>query len=253
MSSSLSEEEDAGQSQSSDNSSSPSNSVDQSDSQASQSHSPDPQIEAPSISTSEDGEPPEMKTTVKNQTPAQPTQIEGTMPQRKDLVQGLPNVDLRVSKKVDDVEVKPKDSSAALPQSPIEDCIGSDRKEDFDRSSSSGRAAARRKAEDGTLDGRDGSEAHVHPEAAQGSVITNDKADLTSEGMEQTKLEPNISGYSSERTQIEEETKPAPRVQASWLNEAFSACKANKKVRGLSFACARYKTDCLMLEFTKGR
>lgn len=239
MSSSLSEEEDAGQPQSSDNSSSPSNSGDQSDSQDSQSHSPDPQIEAPPTSSSEDGELPEMKTTVKNQAPTQPTQMEGTMSQRKDLVQGLPNVDLRVSKKVIDVEVQPKDSSSALPQSPIEDCIGSDRKEDFDRSSSSGRAAARHKAEDVTLGGRDGSEAHVHPEAAQGSVINDDTADLASEGMEQTKFEPNISGYSSERTEIEERMEPAPRVQASWLNEAFSACKANKKARGLSFACAR--------------
>ena len=111
MSSSLSEEEDAGQSQSSDNSQSPSDSGDQSENQASQFHSPDPQIEGPSTSTSEGGEPPEMKTTVKNKAPAQPTQIEGTMSQRKDLVQGLPNVSLRVSKKVDDVEVQPKDSS----------------------------------------------------------------------------------------------------------------------------------------------
>jgi hypothetical protein len=100
--SSLSDEEEIDQSQSTEYSSSPSTSEDQSDILKSRSHSPNLPIEAPFASTSsyfDEGEAPDTKATTQTQSHTQPAKMEDTTSQRNDSTQGLLGDDLRVPNK----------------------------------------------------------------------------------------------------------------------------------------------------------
>jgi hypothetical protein len=255
--SSLEEEEELDQSQSSEPSSSPSTSVGNSNDQESRSRSPNSAVEAPSTlisSDPDDGEAPDTKVTAQTQAHAQHTKMEDNISQRKDSTQRLQGDDLRVSEKpVEAIRegLGTKDSPLTLPPTSTQDHIESDRKEEFEKNSSLGRAAARQKAEHTSLDGRseECSESRFDRESTPGPMHTHDgvakddKTDLTGKGPKPTEHKSKIEGNVGEHAPAEPKIKVEPRVQSSWVKEAFSACKENKKVRKSPHSFARCMTD----------
>ena len=230
--SSLSDEEEIDQSQSSEHSSSPSASEDHSDNPESRSHSP---IEAASTSTSSDsdeGEASDMKATSQAPAHTQPAKMDGTMSQRKDSTQGLPGDDLHVSKKAVAAirkEVQPKDSASTSPPMFVRDRIESDRKDEFERTSSLGRAAARQKIE------------HTPIDQAQSRVTREEKTGESSkQPPKMAAHESHTLGNGGEQTAVEQRyVCLRPSVQA------YSACKADKKASELPHPPTKERTDCL--------
>jgi hypothetical protein len=92
--------------------------------------------------------------------------------------------------------------------------VGSGRQEEFEESSSRERAAARQKAESSSIDSRD----------RTGGRIT-----------------------------AEQKIKSEARIQASWVDNAYFACKANSKVCKLPLNFVRRRTDCLITESIQER
>lgn len=102
--------------------------------------------------------------------------------------------------------------------------VESGRKAEFEETTARGRAAARQKAEHRN---RNENEAF----RVQAKVADSVKSDESSKGPVSTKQEPNSSVEDSKQTVVEQRfIIVTPRTQAPWASEAYSACKANKKV-----------------------
>lgn len=116
------------------------------------------------------------------------------------------------------------------------DRIESDRKEEFEETSSRGRAAARQKAEKSSSNDNQATQAQ--------SRVREDEKTEEHEGPESTKRESDSPATGGEQTVLKQRfTIVTPRIQAPWVDEAYSACKANKKVRQLPLTPARHNTD----------
>jgi len=247
--SSLEEEEEIDEFQSSEPSPSPSNAGDHINNAESRSHSPDSPTgdsSTPTSSDSDGGELPRTKATSVTRTHTQPTNTDNTMSQRKDPIHGLTDDDLHVSDKSVEAfreDAQPKDSPSTRPQRCLQDEIASDRKDDFEEMSLLGKAAARQKADHTSPDEHDGNhpEPHSHqdpaqtPPRVQDGVVKDEKRDLPSREPQPTEHGSNKSNTVEDGGEHTLVAKVEPRVQATWVYEAFSGSKENRKVRGLNY------------------
>lgn len=125
--------------------------------------------------------------------------------------------------------------------------IESDRQEEFEERSSRARAAARQKTEQTSTDSDEATR-------AQDRSTEKDNMDEARKESESIKRDSNSSESGGEQVVPEQRfVIVTPRIQAPWVDEVFSACKANKKVCELSVAFARYTANCLTPEPTQGR
>jgi hypothetical protein len=223
--------------------SSPSTSEDQSHNLKSRSHSSNLPVEAPFASTSlyfDEGEAPDTKVTTQTQAHTQPAKMEDTTSQRKDSTQGLPGDDLRVPNKAVAVvreEARPNDSPSTPPQTSVRDRIESDRKDEFERTSSLGRAAARWKIE------------HTPIDQAQSRVTGEEKmGESSKQPPKMTAHESHKLGNGGEQTAVEQR-----HVCLRPSMQAYSACKADEKVSLLPpHSPAKEGTDRFGAESTQG-
>jgi hypothetical protein len=158
--------------------------------------------------------------------------MEDTTSQRKDSTQGLLGDDLRVPNKAAAVireQVRPNDSPSTPPQMSVRDRIESDRKDEFERTSSLGRAAARQKIE------------HTSIDRAQSRVTREEKMrESSKQPPKMTAHESHTLGNSGDQTAAEQRhVCLRPSIQA------YSACKADKKVSVLPHSPAKEGTDRL--------
>lgn len=165
----------------------------------------------------DEGEAPDTKATTQTPTHTQPAKMENTTSQRKDSTQGFPGDDLRVPNKAAAVireEVRPNDSPSTPPRMSARDRIESDRKDEFEKTSSLGRAAARQKNE------------HTPIDKAQSRVTREEKmGESSKQPPKMTARESHTLGNGGEQTAIEQRhVCLRPSIQA------YSACKADKKV-----------------------
>ena len=109
------------------------------------------------------------------------------------------------------------DLPPALQRKCRRDSVVSDRKAEFDETTSRGRAAARQKAES--------------PSISERKATWAQQLDESSKEPKPMKQEPNSSEKDGKHTRVEQRfTIVTPRTQAPWVSESYSACKANKKV-----------------------
>jgi hypothetical protein len=125
------------------------------------------------------------------------------------------------------------------------DKVESGRKEEFEETTSRRRAVARQRMEEAAAHGHKATQ-------AQPTVIDLTRLEPKPIKQEHVKQEPNSSEEDGKTNMVEQRfVIVTQRTQASWVDKAYFACKANSKVCKLPLNSARRRTDCLTTEFTQ--
>lgn len=128
-------------------------------------------------------------------------------------------------------ETPADDTSQTLPS----EQVGDDRAAEFEEATARERQATREntaRASTGHADGEDPLTGHEDNEDSQqrGNEAADGGEDLLVENAKQAVQQPNSELNSLAQARPEAEAATSPRVQASWVSDAVSACRMNKKV-----------------------
>lgn len=160
--------------------------------------------------------------------PTQQIKTEDLMPLRKDSTHDLledDSEDLCNTVKEEEKEISLNARPPTFQSTCNQDRIESNRQKEFEESSSRARAATRPKAEQTSINGDEATR-------AQCRATENDNMEEARTRPELIKQGSNSVNTGGEQTVPEQRfIIVTPRIQAPWVDEAYSVCKASKKVR----------------------